>query len=229
LGDVLNFRAHLFHSSYLNPQRPMSWRLRFSQSGGGAFSDLGAHLLDLVHYLMGDVHSVRADMRTFIQERPTHAGSYEMEKVDVDDWTTCTLELKNGVFGLIEAARTAPGVPDETAFHVFCRKGSLIYSSHHPEMLTIYDLRKNQKIQAPFEDIPRANERPISEVWPNAKTSLGYFLDAHLASQYDFMQSILADKPSSPDFSSAVKVQEMLEAAYLSAAEGGEKVGLPLS
>jgi len=228
LGDVLNFRARLFHGSYLNPLRPMSWRLRFSQSGGGAFSDLGAHMLDLVRYLLGDVHSVRADMRTFIKERPTKAGSSEMEKVDVDDWTTCTFELENGVFGLVEAARTAPGVPEDTVFQVFCEKGSLLFSASNPGELMMYDLDQNKIIQGPFRDIPRETERPISKIWPSGKTSMGYYFDAHLACQYDFMQNIVVQQPSLPDFTSALKVQEILEAAYLSAADGGKRITLPL-
>jgi predicted dehydrogenase len=228
LGRVLNFRAQLFHGSYLNPLRPMSWRLRFSQSGGGAFSDLGAHMLDLVRYLLGDVCTVRADMRTFIKERPTKAGSSEMEKVDVDDWTTCTLELENGVFGLVEAARTAPGVADDTVFQVFCEKGSLLYSARNPEALTLFDLDKNKTIQGVFKDIPRENERSISEIWPSGKTSMGYFLNAHLACQYDFMQNLEKQQPSLPDFRSALKVQAILEAAYMSAASGGKKITLPL-
>lgn len=228
LGDVLNFRARLFHGSYLNPQRPMSWRLRFSQSGGGAFADLGAHMLDLVRYLLGDVSSVRADMRTFVKERPMKAGSSEMETVDVDDWATCTLEMENGAFGLVEAARTAPGVKESTIFQVFCEKGSLLFSANNPGAVTMYDLDQNKEIQGPFEDIPREDELPISEIWPSGKTSMGYLLDAHLACQYDFMQSIAAGKPSLPDFTSALKVQEILEAAYTSAADGGKKIILPM-
>lgn len=228
LGRVLNFRARLFHGSYLNPLRPMSWRLRSAQSGGGAFSDLGAHLLDLVRYLLGDVRSVRADMRTFIKERPVKAGSSEMEKVDVDDWTTCTLELENGAFGLVEAARTAPGVPDDTVFQVFCEKGSLLFSANHPGALTMYDLESNKTIQGVFKDVPRKNEHHISEIWPSGKTSLGWFLDAHLACQYDFILSLAAGQPSLPDFTSALKVQEILEAAYSSAADGGKKINLPM-
>jgi predicted dehydrogenase len=224
LGEVLNFRGRIFHSSYLNPLRPMSWRLRRSQSGGGAFADLGAHLVDLVQYLLGDVRSVRANMHTLIKERPIQAGSSEMEKVDVDDWAACTLELENGVFGQIEAARTAPGMPEDTSFQIFSRKGSLIYSSNSPDALSIFDLNKNQNIRASFPDVAREAERPISDIWPSAKTSLGFFLNAHLACQYDLLQNIAAGQPSSPDFNAALKVQAVLEAAYLSSEQGGEKI-----
>jgi predicted dehydrogenase len=206
----------------------MSWRLRFDQSGGGAFSDLGAHILDLVFYLLGDVSSLRADMGTFIKERPSQAGSKKIEAVDVDDWTTCTLELSNGVYGLVEAGRTAVGVPDSTTFQVFCRYGSLIFNGNSPDVLTVYDNRKNEEIKSPFEDVPRENERKISEIWPSGKFSLGAFMNAHLACQYDFIQNIHERRPSSPDFKDALKVQEVLEAAYRSAADGGTRVSLPL-
>ena len=228
LGDVLNFRTHLFHGSYLNPLRPMSWRLRFEQSGGGAFSDLGAHILDLVQYLLGDVHSLRAEMHTFIKERPSKAGSTHVETVDVDDWASCSLQLRNGVVGLVEAARTAVGVPESTTFQVFCQHGSLIFNGHSPELLTIHDIRKNTTLQSPVVDQSREAEREISKLWPSGKMSLGAFLNAHLACQYDFMQNIIDGQPSSPDFSDALKVQEMLEAAYLSAAQGGRQILLPL-
>jgi len=69
IGRVFNFRGHMFHGSYLDPNRQMSWRLRRAQSGGGAFMDLGAHLVDLTHYLLGSVTSVQAQMRTWIGER----------------------------------------------------------------------------------------------------------------------------------------------------------------
>ena len=85
IGEVFHFRARMFHGGYLDPDRPMSWRLRCAESGGGAFMDLGAHLVDLTRYLLGGVATVRAEMRTFICERCTIRGSDEREPVDVDD------------------------------------------------------------------------------------------------------------------------------------------------
>jgi predicted dehydrogenase len=92
----------------------------------------------------------------------------------------------------------------------------------------MYDLESNKTIQGVFKDVPRKNEHHISEIWPSGKTSLGWFLDAHLACQYDFILSLAAGQPSLPDFTSALKVQEILEAAYSSAADGGKKINLPM-
>jgi len=70
IGEIYHFRSHMFHGSYIDPNRAMSWRLRKSTSGGGALMDLGAHLIDLTRYLMGEVDWVRAEMCTCITERP---------------------------------------------------------------------------------------------------------------------------------------------------------------
>jgi predicted dehydrogenase len=53
-------------------------------------------------------------------------------------------------------------------------------------------------------------------------------MDAHLGSIYDFLLDIRERKESSVNFAEAVKAQEILEAAYLSADRNSEKVTLPL-
>jgi len=48
LGDILSFQVGYYHSGYLGTDRPMSWRLRKSEGGGGALFDLGSHAIDLL-------------------------------------------------------------------------------------------------------------------------------------------------------------------------------------
>ena len=227
-GEVLNFRSTIFHSSYLDPQRPMSWRLRWAESGGGAFADLGAHMIDLVQYLLGDAARVGAKMRTFIIERPATRGSDQMETVDVDDWALCMMELKNGAIGHIEATRMAAGISDQITLQVFCRNGSLHLDASNPHEIRIHDLKtgcwKSGKL--PFEDV--SGERPIHSIYPSAKMSQGKFQDTHMASCYDFLQCVQQNTPSKSDFQSALKVQEILEAAYRSGRTTGEMLDLPL-
>lgn len=228
LGEVLNFRGNIFHSAYLDPQRPMSWRLRFDQSGGGAFADLGAHLIDMVRYMMGDAARVGAKMRTFITERPTSRGAHETETVDVDDWTLCTLEMKNGAIGHIEATRMSSGISDEINLQVFCRKGSVLFSASNPNEVRVHELKTGRWTSGnlPYADV--SGERPLASIFPSAKMSQGRFQDAHLASCYDFLLDVQQNTPSKSDFQSALAVQEILEAAYRSGRTSGEMLTLPL-
>ncbi|HEY43182.1 MAG TPA: Gfo/Idh/MocA family oxidoreductase [Anaerolineae bacterium] len=227
IGEILNFRGHMYHSGYLDPDRPMSWRLRHSQSGGGVFADLGAHLIDLLHYLMGKVAWVRAATKTYISSRPVSRGATEREEVDVDDWALCTMELESGAMGVLEVTRMAAGAAEETALEIYGSQGALIFHISQPNFVRYYDLNRKMWSLGAI-DVPEfPGERPIGQLWPSGKYSQGLMTDAHLASAYDFLLCVAEGKPSTIGFEAGLATQEVLEAAYLSAARGGERIDLP--
>jgi len=229
LGEVFTFRANMFHASYLDPNRPMSWRLRHADSGGGAFADLGAHLVDMVRYLLGETSSVRAEARTFIRERPSSKGSSQRETVDVDDWLCATLEMQTGAVGQIEVHRMAAGAGEDTKVEIFGSKGSLALYMAQPETVRHYSLARGQWLQGAVSTAGlNDGMRPIESIYPTPKFTQGMMTNVHLASQFDFLQCIVEGRPSALDFNAALAVQEILEAAYTSAKRGGEKLRLPL-
>lgn len=229
LGEIFTFRANMFHSSYLDAGRPMSWRLRQADSGGGAFADLGAHLLDMIRYLLGEVDAVRAEARTFIPERPLSKGSPQRGRVDVDDWLCATLELQNGAVGQVEAHRMAAGAAEDTRIEIYGSKGALAFHVAQPESVRYYSQQRGHWLQGSFPTAGlQDGMRPIESVYPTPKFAQGMMTNVHLASQFDFLQCIAEGRPSALDFDAAVAVQEILEAAYTSAGHGGEKLKLPL-
>jgi predicted dehydrogenase len=228
IGEVRTFRAQKFHSSYMDPQRAMSWRLRMAESGGGVMMDLGVHLVDLARYLVGEVAGVKAEMRTFISERPTAPGSAQMEKVDVDDWALCSLQMANGAMGVIETTRLAAGANESTSFEVYGSKGSALFSDRDPNFAQFYDLKQKRWLQGPLDFQITEDERPIQNLWPASKFSQGDMTNRHMASIYDFLLNIAEKKPSSLDFRTAAAAQEIVEASYLSAARHGQWIALPL-
>src|SRR5438105_10165814 len=61
LGD----RIHHFHARYAqdwisNEKFPLVWRLQSRFAGSGALGDIGAHVIDLARYLIGEIHEVSA-------------------------------------------------------------------------------------------------------------------------------------------------------------------------
>jgi predicted dehydrogenase len=226
IGEVLNCRAQMFHSSYLDPERPMSWRLRRRDSGGGALADLGSHLIDLFRYLVGEIQWVCSEMRTFIPERPEQRGSSRRQPVDVDDWAHCVVGLENGAVGTIEVTRMAAGAGEATSVEVFGRKGALVFHISEPETVRYHDLQRGQWLQGKVEAPAIPGERPVAGLWPPAKYSQGTMVNAHLAAAYDFLQCVSEGAPSAVDFAAGLAAQEVLEAAYRSAAHNGERVAL---
>jgi len=228
LGQILNFRGQLFHSSYLDRDRPMSWRLRCSESGGGAFMDLGAHLVDIAHYLLGGTSSVRALTRTWIADRCVAAGSREREEVSVDDWGLVVMESKCGAVGVLEATRMAAGATDAVGFEVYGTEGSATFRASQPELVEFHSLKRRQWLRGALDLPPLGGERPTEKLWASGKYSQGYFMNHHMAAEYDLLLNVAEGRRSPCNFRSAAKAQEVIEAAYRSAAQGGELVRLPL-
>ena len=229
LGEIYNFRTHFFHNSYMDPQRPTSWRLQHALSGGGSLADLGVHMIDMMRYLLGEASWVHCRTRTFISQRPDSPGSRKLVPVDVDDWALCTVDLENGVQGSIEVTRLSGGMGNSTRMEIFGSRGSVVIDINHPLRCEFYDQKSNQYHYGDLDFPTPEGESEISSYWPPAKMSLGNFVNAHTACIYDFLQRIRVGRQSPLNFDDAVKTQEILEAAYLSASRNAETIQLPLN
>lgn len=146
LGEIFGFRGAYLHSGYIDPQRPISWRLRRDKAGGGALMDLGTHILDLLRYLLGEFDSVFADTKTIIKRRPSKDGQ-AVEEVDVDDIAILQLRLKNGGgIGTVETTRLATGTNDELRIEVHGSRGGLSFNLMDPNWLYFYDATEEDKL-----------------------------------------------------------------------------------
>jgi predicted dehydrogenase len=228
LGRVFGFRACYLHAGYTDPERPMSWRLDAAE-GGGALVDMGSHVLDLLRYLLGEFAAVSATTETFIRERPVPGNRERKAAVAVDDVAVLTLRMANGALGTLEASRLATGTNDELRIEIHGQMGALRFNLMDPNWLYAFDARDPE---APlggnrgFKAIETVQRYPAPAVLPGPKFATGW-LRNHIACQYELVASLAAGQPCSPDFVDGLKVQEAMEAAYLSAREG-RWVSLPL-
>ncbi len=55
IGEIHHFRARYLQEWITDPNFPMVWRLDAAQAGSGALGDLGAHIIDLGRYLVGEI------------------------------------------------------------------------------------------------------------------------------------------------------------------------------
>ncbi|HEY4026649.1 MAG TPA: Gfo/Idh/MocA family oxidoreductase [Candidatus Dormibacteraeota bacterium] len=120
LGEIYHFRGRYLQEWIADPAFPKVWRLDRATAGSGALGDLGAHVIDLARYLVGDVASVMGLTRTFVEER-------EGGHVDVDDAVEAVVEFTSGAVGTIEASRFCPGRKNGMAFEINGSKGSIAF------------------------------------------------------------------------------------------------------
>jgi len=132
LGDIFHFRGRYLQEWIVDADFPMVWRLSKDEAGSGALGDLGAHVIDLSRYLLGqEVESVSGLTRTFIEER-------EGEKVDVDDAFEAAVRFSGGAVGTLEASRFCLGRKNALSFEINGSKGSLVFDLERLNELQVH-------------------------------------------------------------------------------------------
>jgi predicted dehydrogenase len=137
LGRIYHFRA-MYLQEWIMPHynTPMIWRLDKKAAGSGALGDLGAHIIDLAHYLVGGIKGVSAMAQTFIKNRPNPDGS--MGTVDVDDAFVAAVEFENGALGTLEATRFAAGHKNYEVLEINGEKGSIRFNLERMNELDVF-------------------------------------------------------------------------------------------
>ena len=221
VGRVFSFRGRYFRSSYIDPQKPLSWRLRKDISGGGALFDLGSHILDILYFLLGDFDRVQATLDTLIKERPVAKGAVEKGAVDVDDIALMQLRMANGTLGNVEISRMGTGVTNDMQFEIYGDQGAIRFRSEDPSWLEVYDVRDPGQ---PLGGMRGFRKLETVQHYDGAKSpdwSMSpNFVRTHAECQYQFLKAIVDDRPGSPTLSDGLKVQEVMAAAERSSAEG---------
>jgi predicted dehydrogenase len=153
LGQIYHFRA-IYLQEWIMPHydQSMIWRLDKKAAGSGALGDLGAHIIDLGRFLMGEMKSVTAMTRTFVDERPLADGS-GTGKVDVDDAFVATVEFENGAIGTLEASRFAAGRKNYEVLEVNGEKGSIHFNLERMNELDVFWVDEEPKETQGFHDV----------------------------------------------------------------------------
>lgn len=220
LGQIFSFRGRYHRSSYINPDKPLSWRLRKELTGGGALFDLGSHILDLLYYLLGNFGSVQATLDTVIKERPVTAGSDEKAPVDVDDIAMIHARLANGSLGTIEISRMGTGATNDVVVEIFGSKGAIRFNLNAPSFLEVYDVRDEGNPLGSMRGFRKleTGQRYEGQKMPDW-TMAPDFMRIHAECQYQFLRSIWDDTLPSPDVVEGLHIQQVLDAAIQSSEE----------
>ena len=137
LGDIYHFRAVYLQEWIADPNFPLVWRLDKKTAGSGALGDLGAHIIDLGRFLVGEPASVMALTKTFIKQRPL-PGGIGSGIVEVDDAFEAIIEFENGAIGTLEASRFCPGRKNYEMFEINGSKGSIRFNLERLNELEVF-------------------------------------------------------------------------------------------
>ncbi len=169
LGRIYHYRA-VYLQEWILPHygTPKIWRLDKKVAGSGALGDLGAHIIDLGRFLVGEVKSVSSLTRTFIEERPLPGGKGK-GRVDVDDAFVSLLEFDNGAIGTVEATRFAAGRKNFNCFEINGEKGSIRFNLEQLNELEVFWVGEEPRETQGFHRamITEGYHPFISNWWPH--------------------------------------------------------------
>lgn len=228
IGKIFHFRGFYLQDWIIDPDFPLVWRLDKKVAGSGSHGDLGAHLIDVARYLVGEFDKVIGMSKTFVKERPIVekmtglSGKAQTDaprgEVTVDDATLFLTEFKNGALGSVEATRFAFGHKNAMSFEINGEKGSLKFDFERMNELQ-YCSSEDQQGTGGFRIIQVTESvHPYAGFWWPAGHVIGYE-HTFVHELYEFIEAIAKDKPTSPDFSDGVKCSQILEAVDLSIEE----------
>jgi len=228
LGQIYHFRAWFLQDWIMDPQFPLVWRLQKEVAGSGSHGDLGAHLIDLAHYLVGDMEEVIGMSETFIKERPIASemtglsakGSEggPMGKVTVDDATLFMTRFQNGALGSFEATRFAAGHRSTNSFEINGSLGSVKFDFERMNELEVYFTSDDEDVQGFRRVLATDPVHDYMEAWWPPGHTIG-FEHTFTHEILELANAISEGRQPVPNFADGVKCQAVLEAVDKSIAE----------
>lgn len=211
IGKVLNFRGTYLQDWSADPDGPLSWRFQKKIAGSGAIGDIGTHVVDLAHYLVGPIDAVSALSPTYVKTRPLQSGGLDKlgasEKnanaprgeVDVDDEVVSMLKFENGAVGSLEATRNGYGRNNFITLEIHGTKGSILFNYERRDELQVMFADDPADARG-FRTVYTGPAHPYGEgLWPIPALGIGYS-ETKIIECYDFFKAIASGEQPSPNF-----------------------------
>ncbi len=229
IGRIYHWRGAYIQDWITDPAFPLTWHLRKEFAGAGPHFDLNSHSVDLAHYLIGEIDSVMAMTRQFIEKRPlpgigagtfqAGAVSSETGDVTVEDAAFMLADFESGALGAFEASRFGTGRKNFNTFEINGSKGSIVFDMQRMNELQYLDATDPADEQGFRTVLVTNGSHPYVGAWWPPGHIIGYeHTFSHAVA--DFLTALAHGSAIHPNFGDGVKVMQVLEAGLRSAATG---------
>jgi len=222
LGDrIYHYRARYAQDWLTDPALPLNWRLQAKTAGSGAHGDIGAHIIDLARYLVGEIGEVCGLMETFVKERPALSGpgmkaGKKTGKVTVDDAVSWIGRFKNGAIANLEATRFAHGRKNHITIEINGSGGSLVFNFEDMNRLQFYRAGDPPDARGFRDILVTGGDHPYGDAWWPPGHILGYehtFVNTFA----DFIRAVVDRRGVHPTFEDGLRNERVLSAIGRSA------------
>jgi predicted dehydrogenase len=210
VGEIHHFRA-----SYLQDwgaAESDAWRFDQSLAGSGALGDLGAHVIDLARYLVGEIADVAGHLATFWPQRT------------VDDAFEAAIRFADGAAGTLEASRFATGRKNALRWEVNGSRGSIAFDLERLNELEVCEASPGRTQGFRRVLVTEADHPFIANWWPPGHI-IGW--EHTFAHELHHLLGAIAGEgsvtPDGADFRDGYRAAEVCD-AIVASSDGGERV-----
>jgi len=231
IGKILNFRGTYLQDWSADPDGPLSWRFQKKIAGSGAIGDIGTHVVDMAHYLVGNISEVNAITKTYIKERPIQTGGVDklgasdkktdapLGAVDVDDEVLSLIRFETGAVGTLEATRNAYGRNNFLTLEIHGEEGSIYFNYERRDELQVMFADDPSDARG-FRTIYTGPAHPYGDgLWPIPGLGIGYS-ETKIVECRDFFAAIVNGETPTPDFAEALQTELVADALIKSGQTG---------
>ena len=217
LGTLRHFRGTYLQDWISDPAFPLVWRLDRRRAGSGALGDIGAHVVDLARFLVGEISAVSGALETFIRQRPLPDQPSRKGRVTVDDAAAAVVRFENGALGTIEATRLAPGRKNYNRFEINGSLGSLAFDLERMNEIEVYFERDPASLRGFRRILVTEADHPYIRAWWPPGHIIGYE-HTFTHTVYDLLDAMADRRTPEPSFVDGVRNQNVLDAIARAAA-----------
>lgn len=233
IGRPYFVNAAYFNSLAADPDKPAVWRLLKAQAGSGALGDIGAHMIDMIRWCLGEFRQVRSLVSTRVPSRPALQAEWSdlftgtdpvppsparvMTDVNADDICAFVSELVNGVQVSCQVSFLAHGRDNFQRVEIYGSEGALVHELSEAAPLSgrLLGARRGERqfhpIPLPPELIAGMDDDRLAMV-VMVRRLIGPFLDV-----------IERGGEFAPSFVDGLRVQEVIDAVIRSAETTAER------
>jgi len=213
IGEVVSFRGIHAEDYMVDPEAPYTWR--HDPNGGGVTADLGSHIISMARFLIGDIETVNANLRTLYPDRPVAPGSAERRPVIIDDQAEMLVTFAGGATGSLTASWVATGRKMQLACEIAGTKGSLAFNQERLNELRLYKAGQEPGREGFTTVLAGPDHANYAGFCPAPGHQLG-FNDMKVIEVKALLEALAADRDPSPGFREATEIQRVVESAYRS-------------
>jgi predicted dehydrogenase len=205
IGDVQLFEHIGVNAQFMDPLRPLHWKMQRERANGGVYVEYGAHPIDLALWFGGPMRRVVAHGATLVAERPLPTGG--VATVETDDVASWIGEYASGGQALFRAgwANLPAG---SGGVLLYGSKGTLHWRQHS---------RVNESLLLATVDDPEPRvvlefAPPVDPALDSDTLVMGIYAHYNRNLAESFLRDIRAGATSWPTFADGLAAQRVLAA-----------------